>query len=90
MDDYFENFDDDMNSGFDDEEFIDEVDEEPFSEDLIEEDEILFHEEKETDADGCFEIGWQDIALLGAMSEDIAEKKHKKKRIPHRKGKHDF
>ena len=81
MDDYFEDFDDDINSGFDDDEFNDEADENLFPEDFIEEDEIIYHEEKETDADGCFEIGWQEIALLGAMSEDIAERKRQKDKL---------
>lgn len=81
MDDYFEDFDDDMNSSFDDDEFNDEADENLFPEDFIEEDEILFHEEKETDADGYDGMGWQEIALLGAMSEDIAERKRQKEKL---------
>ena len=71
-------FDDDFGDGFEDDGFEDG---EPFDDDLAGEEHYQddAHEAPLTDISGG--LDWQDIALLGALSEELAEEKRRREQI---------
>ena len=82
-------FDDFGDDGFMDDEMVDDItsdeddgfmDDEPFDDITSDQNETI-DEAMETDADDCSGPGWEEIAFLGAMSEEIAEEKQRRERI---------
>ena len=66
-------FDDDFGDGF--------TDEEPFEDELNNSDGLDDEKVDEAPTDDQCGPDWEDIAFLGAMSEEIAEEKRKRERI---------
>ena len=64
---------DDGFDGFEDDGFMDD--------DITSDQDEAIDEAEETDTDDCSGPGWEEIAFLGAMSEEIAEEKQRRERI---------
>jgi len=70
-DDFMDDFGEETDINFEDLEFVEE---ETISDDMD-------NEIDETGSDDCAGLGWEEVAFLGAMSEQIADEKEERRRL---------